>query len=50
MGLLAIYAVVWKYPNAPADVMPEQPAGVVMPAPQSAPAGSTNPSQPGGVR
>jgi succinate dehydrogenase / fumarate reductase cytochrome b subunit len=50
MGLIAIYAVVWKYPNAPEDVMPEQPAGVVMPAPQSAPPGSTNPSQPGGLQ
>jgi succinate dehydrogenase / fumarate reductase cytochrome b subunit len=50
MGLIAIYAVVWKYPNAPEDVMPEQPAGVVMPAPQSAPPGSTNPQQPGGVQ
>ncbi len=47
MGLIAIYAVVWKYPNAPEDVMPEQPAGVVMPAPQSAPPGSVNP-QPAG--
>jgi succinate dehydrogenase / fumarate reductase cytochrome b subunit len=50
MGLIAIYAVVWKYPNAPEDVMPEQPAGVVMPAPTAPPPGSTNPTQPGGVR
>ena len=28
MGLISIYAVVYKYPNAPADVMPEQPAGI----------------------
>ena len=27
MGLISIYAVVYKYPNAPADVMPAQPAG-----------------------
>jgi succinate dehydrogenase / fumarate reductase cytochrome b subunit len=50
MGLIAIYAVVWKYPNAPMDVMPEQPAGVVMPAPTAPPPGSTNPQQPGGVQ
>ena len=49
MGLISIYAVVWKYPNAPADVMPEQPAGIALPAPSVAPAGSTNPSQPGVV-
>ena len=50
MGLISIYAVVYKYPNAPADVMPEQPAGVALPAPSVAPAGSTNPAQPGVVR
>ena len=42
MGLISIYAVVYKYPNAPEDVMPEtqssllmpaQPAGIVLPAP-----------------
>jgi succinate dehydrogenase / fumarate reductase cytochrome b subunit len=49
MGLIAIYAVVWKYPNAPEDVMPEQPA-VTMPAPESAPPGSVVPQQAGGVR
>ncbi len=50
MGLISIYAVVYKYPNAPADVMPEQPAGVTLPAPSVAPPNSTNPSQPGAVR
>jgi len=50
MGLLSIYAVVYKYPNAPADVMPEQPAGIALPAPTTAPAGATNPSQPGEAR
>jgi len=50
MGLLSIYAVVYKYPNAPADVMPAQPAGIALPAPQKAPLGSTNPNQPGEVR
>ena len=50
MGLISIYAVVYKYPNAPADVMPEQPAGIVLPAPNVAPPGSTNPAQPGVVR
>jgi succinate dehydrogenase / fumarate reductase cytochrome b subunit len=44
MGLLSIYAVVYKYPNAPADVLPEQPAGVTMLAP-AVPPGS--PSQRG---
>jgi succinate dehydrogenase / fumarate reductase cytochrome b subunit len=42
MGLISIYAVVYKYPNAPADVMPAQPAGVVLPAPVAAPPDSTN--------
>jgi succinate dehydrogenase / fumarate reductase, cytochrome b subunit len=50
MGLISIYAVVYKYPNAPEDVMPEQPAGVVLPAPYTAPPGTTNPTQPGEVR
>jgi hypothetical protein len=49
MGLIAIYAVVWKYPNAPDDVMPEQPA-VTMPAPESAPTTSVVPQQPGGAQ
>lgn len=50
MGLISIYAVVWKYPNAPADVMPAQPAGIVLPAqPEKAPPGTTNPTQPGEV-
>lgn len=50
MGLVSIYAVVWKYPNAPADVMPAQPAGVTLPAPSVPPPNSTNQSQPGEVR
>ena len=50
MGFISMYAVVWKYPNAPADVMPAQPAGVTLPAPSIAPPNSTNPSQPGDVR
>jgi succinate dehydrogenase / fumarate reductase cytochrome b subunit len=50
MGLISIWAVVYKYPNAPEDVMPEQPAGVTLPAPEVPPPGSTNPSQPGEVR
>ena len=49
MGLISIYAVVWKYPNAPADVMPAQPAGITQPAPTTAAPGTTNPSQPGEV-
>ncbi|MCU1226922.1 MAG: hypothetical protein JWQ42_5015 [Edaphobacter sp.] len=43
MGLVSIYAVVYKYPNAPENVMPSQPAGVVLPAPETPPPGSTNP-------
>lgn len=50
MGLISIYAVVYKYPNAPDDVMPEQPAGIATPAPQIVPPYSTNPTQPGEVR
>ncbi|MDE1155206.1 MAG: succinate dehydrogenase [Acidobacteriaceae bacterium] len=50
MGLISIYAVVWKYPNAPADVMPEQPAGIALPAPSVNTPGATNPGQPGEVR
>jgi succinate dehydrogenase / fumarate reductase cytochrome b subunit len=38
MGLISIYSVVVKYPNAPEDVMPEQPAGIVLPAPTTSPA------------
>ncbi len=41
MGLISIYAVVYKYPNAPADVMQENPPGIGIPAqPRLAPAGS----------
>ncbi len=50
MGLISIYAVVWKYPNAPENVMPAQPAGITLPAPTTAPPGTTNPTQPGEVR
>ena len=50
MGLASIYAVVWKYPNAPANVMPAQPAGIASPAPTSPPLNSTNPNQPGEVQ
>ena len=49
MGLISIYAVVWKYPNAPADVMPAQPPASPYPPQPPAP-GTTNPSQPGEVR
>jgi succinate dehydrogenase / fumarate reductase cytochrome b subunit len=47
MGLISIWAVVYKYPNAPEDVMPTQPAGVALPAPNVPPPNSTNPDQPG---
>ena len=50
MGLISIYAVVYKYPNAPQDVMPAQPAGYSLPAPNVAPPNTTNPAQPGEVR
>src|SRR6266702_4377555 len=49
MGLVSIYAVVYKYPNAPENVLPSQPAGIVLPAPNVAPPNSTNPQQPGEV-
>jgi succinate dehydrogenase / fumarate reductase cytochrome b subunit len=44
MGLISIYAVVWKYPNAPDDVMPAQPPGIAEPAPVTPPPASTNPA------
>jgi Succinate dehydrogenase/fumarate reductase, cytochrome b subunit len=45
MGLVSIYAFVGpKYQNAPADVMPEQPAGITMPAPTTPSHSSTNPA------
>jgi succinate dehydrogenase / fumarate reductase cytochrome b subunit len=50
MGLLSIYAVVYKYPNAPADVMPAQPAGIALPATTTPPPNSTDPAQPGSVQ
>ena len=46
----SIWAAVYKYPNAPLDVMPAQPAGVTLPAPSVAPPNSANPSQPGAMR
>jgi succinate dehydrogenase / fumarate reductase, cytochrome b subunit len=50
MGLASIYAIVWMYPNAPVNVMPTQPAGIALPAPDAAPPNSTNPQQPGQVQ
>src|SRR6202012_4563925 len=51
LGLVGMYAFVNpKYANAPEDVMPAQPAGIALPAPDVAPPNSTNPSQPGEVR
>ena len=48
MGLASIYAFVGpKYQNAPADVMPAQPPGIVMPNPTAPPPGSTNPDPSG---
>jgi succinate dehydrogenase / fumarate reductase cytochrome b subunit len=45
MGLISIYAFVGpKYQNAPADVMPEQPAAITMPAPATPPPDSTSPA------
>jgi succinate dehydrogenase / fumarate reductase cytochrome b subunit len=45
MGLISIYAFVGpKYANAPEDVMPAQPPGITMPAPENPVPGSTNPS------
>jgi succinate dehydrogenase / fumarate reductase, cytochrome b subunit len=49
MGLASIYAIVWMYPNTPADVMPAQPAGIALPAPLTPPPDSTNLQQPGDV-
>src|ERR1700721_677729 len=40
MGLASIYAIVWMYPNAPANVMPAQPAGIALPALTTAPPGT----------
>jgi succinate dehydrogenase / fumarate reductase cytochrome b subunit len=50
LGLIAIYSVVWKYPNAPIPYMPQQPAGITEPAPTTALPGTTNPTHPGAVR
>ncbi len=50
LGLIAIYSVVWKYPNAPIPSMAPQPAGITEPAPVVVTPGTTNPSQPGQVQ
>lgn len=50
MGLISMYAVVWKYPNAPIPNFPSQPAGVIEHAPAAVVPGTTNPTQPGEVR
>jgi succinate dehydrogenase / fumarate reductase cytochrome b subunit len=51
LGLIGMFAFLNpKYANAPEDVMPAQPAGIVLPAPSVNAPGSTNPSQPGEVR
>jgi succinate dehydrogenase / fumarate reductase cytochrome b subunit len=50
MGLISIYSIVWKYPNAPIPQMATQPAGVIEPAPTVITPGTTNPSQSGVVR
>ena len=49
MGLISIYAVVTA-PPAPDDVMPEQPAGIALPAPTTSAPSTTNPSQSSEVR
>ena len=50
LGLIAIYSVVWKYPNAPIPSMAPQPAGITEPAPTVVTPGTTNPAQPGQVQ
>jgi succinate dehydrogenase / fumarate reductase cytochrome b subunit len=50
MGLISIYSIVWKYPDAPIPQMATQPAGVTESAPVVVTPGTTNPSQPGDVR
>ena len=50
LGLIAIYSVVWKYPNAPIPSMAPQPAGITEPAPTVVTPGTTNPAQPGVVQ
>jgi succinate dehydrogenase / fumarate reductase cytochrome b subunit len=50
MGLSSIYAVVYKYPNAPIPQMAPQPAGITEPAPTTVSPGTTNPAQPGTVQ
>jgi succinate dehydrogenase / fumarate reductase cytochrome b subunit len=40
MGLMSIYAVVWKYPNAPEDAIPEHSAVSAQPNPMVAAPGS----------
>ena len=50
LGLISIYAVVYKYPNAPIPQMAPQPAGVTEPAPTTVVPGTTNPQQPGALQ
>ena len=51
LGLVGMYAFINpKYANAPADVMPTQPVGIVLPTPTTVAPGTTNPSQLGVVR
>ncbi len=50
LGLIAIYSVVWKYPNAPIPSMAPQPAGITEPAPTVVTPGTTNPAQPGAIQ
>ena len=42
MGLASIYAVVYKYPNAPENVLPETPAALVQPATATSAVSLTN--------
>ena len=51
MGLLSIYAVVYKYPERPGGCDAGTARGdYALPAPTTAAPGTTNPSQPGEIR
>ncbi|MEO6910220.1 MAG: succinate dehydrogenase, partial [Edaphobacter sp.] len=50
MGLMSIYAVVYKYPNAPIPVLATQPAAITAPAPTAITPGITNPAPPSQVQ
>ena len=50
MGLASIYAVVYKYPNAPENVMPSQSASIMSPAPLAVPQITLNPARSGQVQ